>query len=194
MKEMKKEAHMLEDKNIRLFKHHIQQIHEIAYKEFGVSNPLDKSKWREMIVAEELGHKLFLNASGGKSNDETYGADARNVESGKKSEYKTATMTKAHYEKFKKGTLKKQYSLVYNGAYDHEIIDRYEEIDHYLILFYGGENVCTVKVPVEYVIETLRRNLDAKDARRAGGETVTTNCNSVTVPFIGSIPQVGEII
>ena len=185
---------MLEDESISIFKHCIQQIHEIADKEFGISNPLDKSKWREVLVAYELGHELFLNASGGKNNDETYGADAYNMESGKKSEYKTATMTKEHYEKYKNGTLKKQYNMVYNGAYDHEIIDRYEEIDHYLTLFYGGENVCTVKVPVEHVIETLRRNLDAKDARRATGKKVTTNCNSVTVPFVGSIPQVGEII
>ena len=190
----KRESHMSEDRRDGEFKYHLQRIHEIAEKIYGIEKPLDKSKWREIITAEDLGHELFVKASGGKKNDETYGADAFNSVAGKKSEYKSATITEVQYKKFMKGTLKKQYSMLYNGAYAHEHIDRYEEIDHYLSLFYKGVLVCTVKVPVEHVLETLRHNLDYDNARREKGETVTTNCNAVTVQFVDSIPQVGKIV
>ena len=167
--------------------------------ELGVPNPFDKSKWREMIWAAKYNLDLFTGASGGKHNDETYGADALSTEeteivpAGLKNELKTATMTDVHREKYESGTLKKQYSMVYNGAYDYESIERYKDTIHWLSLFNGAEMVGSVIVPTDYVIEQLTKNLDYDNKRRANGENVTTNCNSVKVQFADSVPLIGEL-
>ena len=164
-----------------------------------IPNPFDKSKWREMIWAYRYKLDLFKGASGGKNNDETYGADAISteeseiVEAGLKNELKTATMTDVHREKYESGTLKKQYSMVYNGAYDYESIERYKDTIHWLSLFNGADMVGSVIVPTEYVIEQLTKNLDYDNKRRANGENVTTNCNSVKVQFADSVPLIGEL-
>ena len=165
----------------------------------GIPNPFDKSKWREMIWAAKYSMNLFIGASGGKDNDETYGADALSTEktdivpAGVKNELKTATMTDVHRDKYESGILKKQYSMVYNGAYDYESIDRYKDTIHWLSLFNGAEMVGSVIVPTEYVIEQLTKNLDYDNKRRANGENVTTNCNSVKVQFADSVPLIGEL-
>ena len=165
----------------------------------GIPNPFDKSKWREMIWAAQYCMNLFTGASGGKDNDETYGADALSTEETEivpanvKNELKTATMTDVHREKYESGTLKKQYSMVYNGAYDYESIDRYKNITHWLSLFNGADMVGSVIVPTDYVIEHLTKNLDYDNKRRANGENVTTNCNSVKVQFADSVPLIGEL-
>ena len=165
----------------------------------GIPNPFDKSKWREMIWAAYYSMNLFIGASGGKDNDETYGADALSTEetdivpAGVKNELKTATMTDVHREKYESGTLKKQYSMVYNGAYDYESIERYKDTTHWLSLFNGADMVGSVIVPTDYVIEHLTKNLDYDNKRRANGENVTTNCNSVKVQFADSVPLIGEL-
>jgi hypothetical protein len=165
----------------------------------GIPNPFDKSKWREMIWAAYYSMNLFIGASGGKDNDETYGADALSTEetdivpAGVKNELKTATMTDVHREKYESGTLKKQYNMVYNGAYDYESIERYKDTTHWLSLFNGADMVGSVIVPTDYVIEHLTKNLDYDNKRRANGENVTTNCNSVKVQFADSVPLIGEL-
>ena len=165
----------------------------------GIPNPFDKSKWREMIWAAYYSMNLFIGASGGKDNDETYGADALSTEetdivpAGVKNELKTATMTDVHREKYESGTLKKQYSMVYNGAYDYESIERYKDTTHWLSLFNGADMVGSVIVPTDYVVEQLTKNLDYDNKRRANGENVTTNCNSVKVQFADSVPLIGEL-
>ena len=55
----------------------------------GHIRPFDKNKYKEIITSEKLGHNLFKRASGGKNNDETYGADANDNE-GNKFEYKSS--------------------------------------------------------------------------------------------------------
>jgi hypothetical protein len=166
----------------------------------GIPNPFDKSKWREMIWAAKYSMDLFKGASGGKKNDETYGADGISTEktgiipAGRKNELKTATMTDVHREKYERGTLKKQYSMVYNGAYDFVSIDRYKDTTHWLSLFNGADKVVSVIVPTSYVIEQLTKNLKYDNERRSRGENVTTNCNSVKVQFVNSVPLIGEII
>ena len=52
--------------------YHLSKVFEISEKKYGVSDPLDKTKYREIIAAEKFGHTLFEGASGGKYNDETY--------------------------------------------------------------------------------------------------------------------------
>ena len=172
--------------------YHLGKVFEIA-ETFGVDDPLDKCKYRELIAAQKLGHNLFKGASGGKYNDATYGADATD-ESGDKVEYKSAKVTATQYHKFLKGTLKKKYSMVYNGAYDHESIARYRNIRHVLNLFYKEKMIMSVEVPTDYVIDTLTKNLEYDNARRANGEIVTTNCNSVGVQIDHNVPTIGVVL
>lgn len=178
--------------HIESFAYHLNKAFEYA-NNMGVSNPLDKSKWREMIMANKLNHDLFAKASGGKDNNETYGADA--LSNGIKCEYKTATMSDKQYNDFKQGKLKKQYSMVYNGAYNHESIDRYNGIEQFLGLFYKSECVIIVKVPHQDIINKLHENLDYTIERaNKTGKNPTTNCNSFMVSFENNIPHIGEII
>ena len=172
----------------------LNKAFEICAKK-GIEDPFDKCKYREIIAAEKLGMDLFVGASGGKYNDETYGADATDPnDDNKKVEYKSAKMTKVQYEKYKNGVLKKKYKMVYNGAYDKSSIARYANVRQILNLFYKAELVASVEVPIDYVLKTLNENLDYDNARRAKGDIVTTNCNSVGVQFVNNIPTIGEII
>jgi hypothetical protein len=177
------------------FEYHLNKCFEIAAEKYNCEDPFDKCKYREIIAAEKLGHDLFEGASGGKYNDDTYGADATDPKDNDgKVEYKSAKMTKTQYDKYKNGVLKKKYTMVYNGAYDKESIARYANIRHMLNLFYKAELVATVEVPTGYVLETLNKNLDYDNTRRAKGEIVTTNCNSVGVQFVDNTPTIGEVI
>ena len=172
--------------------YHLNKVFEIS-ESLGVSDPLDKCKYRELIAAQKFGHNLFKGASGGKYNDETYGADATD-EDRNKVEYKSAKMTKTQYEKFLRGSLKKKYSMVYNGAYDMSSINRYKNIRHILNIFYKAKMVVSVEVPTDYVIETLTKNLEYDNNRRANGEIVTTNCNSVGVQIVNNKPILGSVL
>ena len=84
--------------------------------------------------------------------------------------------------------------MVYNGAYDHSSINRYKNIRHILNIFYKAKMVISVEVPTNHVIETLSENLDYDNNRRANGEIVTTNCNSVGVHFIDNKPTLGNVL
>jgi len=177
------------------FEYHLNKCFEIAAKKYNCEDPFDKCKYREIIAAEKHGHDLFEGASGGKYNDLTYGADATDPkDNGGKVEYKSAKMTKTQYEKWKKSVLKKKYTMVYNGAYDKESIARYANIRHMLNLFYKAELVATIEVPTDYILETLNKNLDYDNTRRAKGDIVTTNCNSVGVQLVNNKPTIGEIV
>jgi hypothetical protein len=172
--------------------YHLGKVFEIA-ETFGVDDPLDKCKYRELISAQKLGHNLFKGASGGKYTDATYGADATD-ENGVKVEYKSAKVTETQYNKFLNGELKKKYKMVYNGAYDQNSIDRYRNIRHVLNLFHKEKLIMSVEVPTDYVIETLTRNLEYDNNRRANGEIVTTNCNSVGVQIEANLPIMGSVL
>ena len=172
--------------------YHLGKVFEIS-ETYGVADPLDKCKYRELIAAQKLGHNLFKGASGGKYNDDTYGADATD-ESGDKVEYKSAKVTATQYHKFLNGVLKKKYSMVYNGAYDQDSIERYGNIRHVLNLFYKEKMIMSVEVPTDYVIETLTKNLEYDNRRRANGEIVTTNCNSVGVQIEFNNPTIGNVL
>ena len=84
--------------------------------------------------------------------------------------------------------------MVYNGAYDESSISRYTNIRHILNIFYKAKMVVSVEVPTDYVIETLSKNLKYDNNRRANGEIVTTNCNSVGVQFVDNKPTMGVVL
>ena len=174
------------------FEYHLRRVFELA-EEKGIPDPLDKSKYRELITAEKLGHNLFSGASGGKYNDATYGADATDSE-GRKVEYKSCKVSKRDYEKFLKGELKKKYSMIYNGAYSAENIERYRDTRHVLTLFHNEKLLMSIEVPIDHVIDSLYKVLEAKEIRRSKGERVTTNCNSVVVPIVESKPSIGKVL
>ena len=174
------------------FEYHLKKVFELA-EEMGVSDPLDKSKYREVITANKLGHNLFFGAAGGKHNDATYGADATDSE-GRKVEYKSCKVSKKDYEKFLRGELKKKFSMVYNGAYSAENIERYRDTRHVLTLFYNEKLLMSIEVPIDHVIDSLYEVLERKEIRRAKGERVTTNCNSVMVPFVESTPSIVKVL
>jgi len=185
--------------NENTLEYHLNKVFEIAEKKYGVSDPLDKTKYREIIASEKFEHTLFEGASGGKYNDETYGADATDPaftfgEFGYKVEYKSRKMTKTQYDKFLNGLLKKQFTMVYNGAYSFENINRYKDTRHILNVFYKAKMVVSVEVPTDYVIEILTKNLKDDNVRRDNGEDVTTNLNSVTIQFIDNKPTIGNVI
>ena len=54
--------------------------------------------------------------------------------------------------------------------------------------------IIAVKVPTDYVLNTLYKILEEKEKRRAKGEKVTTNFNSVSLSFNNGIPEIGEVI
>ncbi len=160
----------------------------------GVENPFDKSKWREMITAYLLGHEVFVKASNGKNNLETYGADAK-CNYGATHEYKSATMSDKHFQDYLNGKLKKQYSMVYNGAYDHEIIDKYLSVNQYLCLYHESTCAMIIKVPVEEVVKTLHANLEHKlEYAEKTNRKVSTNCNSFQVSIKNNVPSIGEVV
>lgn len=176
------------------FIYHLKRIFEIAQQR-GIDNPLDKSKWREMLVSDSLGHELFTKASGGKNSEKTYGADARNKSNERKGEYKTVEMSKRQAKNFTNGGRSASFSMIYNGAYCDENIDRYVDIDHYIALFIKERLVCIVIVPTDYVIETLRNNLNKKLlAEQTDGKRRTTNLSKVTIKFINNVPTIGQVL
>ena len=59
---------------------------------FGISKGTDKTKWREPVMAEKLGHTAHSKISAGKGKDE-YGNDATTQEKGKYAEYKSSALS-----------------------------------------------------------------------------------------------------
>ena len=58
----------------------------------GFPKGTDKTKWREPVMAEKLGHTAHSKISAGKGKDE-YGNDATTQEKGKYVEYKSSALS-----------------------------------------------------------------------------------------------------
>ena len=157
----------------------------------GIAKPLDKCKYREIQIAEKLGHTVFVGASGGKNNDDTYGADATDA-NGNKAEYKSRSVSERDMMRLtKKGYL--DFGGVYNGAYTAENIDRYRSVDHYFSVHYeNGDLIAVVKVDTDTVIDSLHAWNTKREIRtdkilaeaKVNGKrpkVLTTNCNAVGV-------------
>jgi len=143
----------------------------------GISKITDKTKWRESVMAQKLGHTVHKKISAGAGKSE-YGSDAKDKNI--YAEYKSKAIVETHLknllEKSKwKNTLFSPLSIsgIYNGAYTKEAIDKYSKIDHYFGVFYKELCVLIIKVNTKYVIKTLRNGLTK------GGKS--TNLNTVRV-------------
>ena len=144
----------------------------------GISKITDKTKWRESVMAQKLGHTVHKKISAGAGKSE-YGSDAKDKYI--YAEYKSTAIVETHLknllEKTKwKNTLFSPLSIsgIYNGAYTKEAIDKYSKIDHYFGVFYKELCVLIIKVDTKYVIETLRNGL-LKEGKSTNLNTVKVN-------------------
>lgn len=154
-------------------------------KAAGFHKITDKTKWREPVMADKLGHQAFTKISAGKNSDK-YGADADNPATGKKAEYKSAALEDRQLRnllKLPKGNKGKTFSSftaggVYNGAYSHAAVDRYQDHEHYFGLFYEELCVLIIRVKNSEVERQLREEIDRRAEKATGG---STNLNTVSI-------------
>jgi hypothetical protein len=175
----------------------IDQLTELSYEQLahalyvkgereGFSKVTDKTKWRENVTAEKLGHIVHKKISAGAGKDE-YGSDAYDNSNKVYAEYKSKAIEDKQVRNLlqevrypKKGTLYSplQVNGVYNGAYTHAAIDSYSKCDHYFSVFYKEKCVLIIKVNTKEVVSQLRETLNK---RLSKSNNTTTNCNTVTV-------------
>ena len=153
-------------------------------KQDGYHKITDKTKWREAVVAEKLGHRAFTKISGGRDSDK-FGADADDPITGRKAEYKSSAIEDKQVrnllEKIKSVKTGSRYvpltvGGVYNGAYTHEIIDKYVDHDHYFGIFYEELCVMVMRVDTKEVIKQLRSEVDRRSKLKRKS---STNLNTV---------------
>tara|TARA_Y100001972_G_scaffold84105_1_gene102350 strand:- start:5447 stop:6055 length:609 start_codon:yes stop_codon:yes gene_type:complete len=147
----------------------------------GFSKITDKTKWREPVVANKLGHTAHPKISAGEGKDE-YGSDAFDPIKGKYAEYKSqAIVEKQLNNLFERSRGKRNYvplkvNGVYNGAYKQEAIDAYKDVDHYFGIFYKELCVLVIKPNTDEVIRQLEYNLAKMNEKGK-----STNLNTVTI-------------
>lgn len=166
----------------------LEEISHALYLEMerlGFSKGTDKTKWREPVMADILGHTAHKKISAGAGKLE-YGSDAKDTEAGIYAEYKAKSIVdgdlgqllgKVKYKKTGKKYVPFTVKGIYNGAYTSESIDKYAKIDHYFGVFYKELCVLIIKVNTEYVIKTLRSGLVKMNKKKNG----TKNLNKVSV-------------
>jgi len=146
----------------------------------------DKTKWREAVIAEKLGHIAFTKISAGKNSDK-FGADAHNTISKKMAEYKSQSIEdddlRNLFQKVKNAKTGAKYTSlnvigVYNGAYSHEAVDRYAEHEHYFALFYKELCVLIIRPNHKILITQLREEIDRRANSNKKG---STNLNAVKI-------------
>lgn len=149
-----------------------------AGRSIGVSGILRHYKWREVAMAEILGHTAHSKTSTGT------GGDAVNKH-GKLAEYKTGKKNVKDFEvQLRRRRLR--FSMVYNGAYDEKKIRPYANMDHYFGLFDEDTEECLLIYHAEsqHIIDILMDN----NHKRAPG--ATTNLNTVTFDIDISDPRI----
>jgi hypothetical protein len=154
-------------------------------KAAGFHKITDKTKWREPVMAEKLGHRAFTKISAGKDSDK-YGADAEIIGTGKKAEYKSKAIEDKELRNLLKlpiGKSSKTFASlklggVYNGAYTHEAVDRYREHEHYFGVFYEELCVLIIRVKNTEVDRQLREEIDRRSKLAKQG---STNLNTVKI-------------
>jgi hypothetical protein len=154
-------------------------------KRAGYHKVTDKTKWREPVMAEKLGHRAFEKISAGKDSDK-YGADAINESTGVMSEYKTKAIEDSELRnllqlpKNSKGARFAPLTVsgVYNGAYSHDIIDTYADKDHCFGIFYEEQCVMIIRPQTEEVLRQLHEEIDRRERTKKTG---STNLNTVSI-------------
>ena len=154
----------------------------------GIAKGTDKTKWREVVTAEKLGHKVHKKISAGHGSDE-YGSDALDPIITKYAEYKSKAMVddqirnlleKIRFPKSGKRYVPLTVGGVYNGFnsnYETASV-RYANNDHYFSVFYKEICVLIIKVDTNHVMDTLEANYRKYEAK---GKKGTSNCNTVKV-------------
>lgn len=153
----------------------------------GIDKGTDKTKWREAVVAEKLGHKVHSKISAGKGTAE-YGSDAFDPVLRSFNEYKAKMLSDNELRKLlelPKGTKGKVYSPLrvsgvyngYNSNYEVASVE-YPKKGHYYAVFCEEICVLIIKVNTDYVMESLNKNYNKFVS---GGKTGSTNLNSVIV-------------
>jgi hypothetical protein len=155
-------------------------------EKLGFSKGTDKTKWREPVMAEKLGHTAHAKISAGKGKEE-YGSDATTQEK-KRAEYKSKALSESDLnnllERLYGKKKQRRYapltvSGVYNGYNSNYATAsvEYAKIEHYFGVFYKEKCVLIIKVNTDYVMNTLNANYEAF-IKKTGG---TTNLNTVSV-------------
>ena len=166
----------------------------------GFPNILDKYKWREVIMAENLNHVAHDKGSAG-ANTDNYASDAT-APNGEKVEYKTKNLQDENIRKIIDGVLGINdftVSGVYNGAYKEGAIEKYWEISHEFGVFNQEELIFSVKPNIETVTGQLTENRDANNLymetgcmrKNKDGKYVTgpSRCKEILRSFNGDIEK-----
>ena len=146
----------------------------------GYSKVTDKTKWREPVMAEKLGHTAHAKISAGAGSDE-YGSDAYDTKNEIYAEYKSQAINDDQVRNLlgqkigKRTAAPLTVSGVYNGAYKNSAIEAYTKVDHYFGVFYKEMCVLIVKPKTPVVISQLVAN---NNKRKPGA---TTNLNTVKI-------------
>jgi hypothetical protein len=174
---------------IDIHQYTLEEIATALYRkmeDIGHPKGTDKTKWREPVMAEKLGHTAHTKISAGKGKDE-YGSDATTQEK-KHAEYKSKALSekdlnnlleRAYGKKKQKNYAPLTISGVYNGYnsnYKTASVE-YAKIEHYFGVFYKEKCVLIIKVNTDYVMNTLNANYQAFLKKKSG----TTNLNTVSV-------------
>jgi len=167
----------------------LEELSSALYRKMesmGFSKGTDKTKWREPVMAEKLGHIAHAKISAGKGKDE-YGSDATTQEK-KHAEYKSKALSekdlnnlleRAYGKNKQKNYAPLTVSGVYNGYnsnYETASVE-YAKIEHYFGVFYKEKCVLIIKVNTDHVMNTLNANYEAYIKKGSG----TTNLNTVSI-------------
>lgn len=156
----------------------------------GFSKGTDKTKWREPIVAEKLGHKAHAKISSGKGTD-GYGSDAFDPSASEFCEYKSQAIEHGQLRNLlqesktlKNGSTKEYVPLSITGVYNgfnsnFEVASvQYAQKSHYFSIFYKEKCVLVIKADTAHVMSVLTANYEKWVA---GGKKGTSNLNSVSI-------------
>lgn len=158
----------------------------IKGESLGYHNITDKTKWREVVMADWLGHQAHPKISAG-AGSENYGSDATNPETSLKAEYKSQALCKKKIrnllqiprsENSVKTFAPLRVTGVYNGAYKTEAVDAYRNCEHYFGIFHKEQCLLIVKPHTDEVCDTLNEEIER---RESNGKAGTSNLNSVSV-------------
>jgi len=175
------------------FRKKIEEIMRIG-RQMGVENPLGHYSYREMIMAEYLGHN-HKTTKANKKTDEDYGSDAEDPADDRLCEYKTMRCSS---DTQKRRILNRESGMVrldgtYNGAYSEESVRQYRNrrIKHYFSLWDSGITpyapLAIVRVNAEHVARQLMegvRKIQESDDGSTNNNKASVKVNPATGEFI----------
>ena len=175
--------------NIDIDSYTVEELANALYRKcesLGIKKGTDKTKWREAVVAEKLGHQVHTRISAGKGSKE-YGSDAFNEVLSRFEEYKTKALDDKELRNLleePKGKNGSYSPLVVSGVYNgynsnyEEASVEYSKKGHYFALFYQEKCVLIIQVDTNYVMKTLNENYDKWVYN---GKKGTSNLNTVSI-------------